>query len=163
MIEWLSSPIVYQQNESAITPIKQLIVPAFLPESACQHYLAMARGRTRVIFDSNEARLKTYFYALRATLCARFITENLKPPPMPFEDLLSRYLPAGELRETIDGYIASKREGTEGDLIPRVAALDDYLVEQQAKVEEQIPKNPRKTDLDVFDEAFRRTLEIVWG
>ncbi len=163
LIEWLSSHIVYRQNEAAIMPIKQLIGPAFLPESACQHYLAMARGRTRAIFESNEARLKTYFYALRATLCARFVTEHLKAPPMLFEELLSHYLPTGELRKTIDDFIVSKREGTEGDLIPRIPVFDDFLTEQQAEVEAQIPKNPRKLNLDVFDDAFRRTIDIVWA
>ena len=162
LIEWLSSPIVYRADNEAIKPLKQMIPKAFMARSACHHYLSLAHRKTSEITARERSKLKAYFYALRATLCAKFIVDEDQAPPMLIDPLLDKYFKDVETRQAIETLRQQKLVSTEKDLIPRIGWLDDYLVKNQQELEAVLPKNQLKAPLEEYDEAFRKTLKVIW-
>lgn len=68
LIEWLDSPIVYQQYEAVIAELKAQVPHWFSPLRARWHYYSMARKNFRGYLQGDEVRLKKYFYVLRPLL-----------------------------------------------------------------------------------------------
>ncbi|TPC98960.1 nucleotidyltransferase domain-containing protein, partial [Escherichia coli] len=68
LIEWLDSPVVYQQDEETITALKAMVPKWFSPLRARWHYYSMARKNFRGYLQGDEVRLKKYFYVLRPLL-----------------------------------------------------------------------------------------------
>lgn len=162
LIEWLSSPIVYSSNHVAIAPLKEMIDKAFLSRTACHHYLALASRKTDEIMQSDQAKLKAYFYALRAILCAKYIVDEGLPPPMSIDPLLGKYFEGDARFAKIEELRKQKLKSTEKDSVDRVDWLDQFLVETQMDVENRLPENNQKAALEEYDEAFRKTLKLVW-
>jgi predicted nucleotidyltransferase len=80
LLEWLSSPIVYKEVESAMTGYRDLAEQAFLPESTFYHYLSMGKKMAEKIKEGfgekQRVKLKTYLYTLRPILCAEWIADH---------------------------------------------------------------------------------------
>ena len=65
LIEWLDSPVVYQQDASTVAALKALVPQWFSPLRARWHYYSMARKNFRGYLQGEQVRLKKYFYVLR--------------------------------------------------------------------------------------------------
>ncbi len=161
LFEWLSSPIIYKSLDKAIEPLAELVRIAFLPGSACYHYLGMAKNMKAKIEDASQVRHKTYLYALRPLLCCKWIIHKNSPPPVLFSTLLETYLPKGDVRDEIDRILESKRNSSESDTSARTPVLDIYIRDECLAIEQNIPKNGPKSDIEIFDEAFREILGVV--
>lgn len=66
LIEWLDSPVVYQQDEETITALKAMVPMWFSPLRARWHYYSMAQKNFRGYLQGDEVRLKNTF-----TCCVR--------------------------------------------------------------------------------------------
>ena len=161
LLEWLSSTIVYGINEEALNPLMVLSKTAFLPESSCRHYLSIAKDNISKFAKGNGVRIKTYLYSLRPILCCRWVIEEKTQPPMLFNELLNNFLPEGKTRDEIDRLIGIKRDGKESDTIGKSGIIESYLSEQFSILNERIPNNPDKEDMEIFELAFRETLKIL--
>ena len=161
LLEWLSSPIVYRCVDSAMIPFIELSRRAFLPGSAFHHYLSMARSSIEKFQNEEEAKIKSYLYALRTILCCKWIIKRLEQPPMLIQDLLSEFIPEGEFRQFIDQLILKKREGSEEAMIKRSDLFEGYLDAQVGELRNQIAKNTGEPPLEAFDYVFREILGIV--
>ncbi len=161
LLEWLSSPIIYRSNKTAIEPLQSLAETAFLPESVCHHYLSMAKKMADKIEGSSSVYIKTYLYSLRPLLCCRWIIEKLSHPPMLFQSLKEEYLPSGEIRKEIDRLLKLKSVSNEKNTINRSQVLESFINKEIRQIENNIPKNPKRIRVDLFDQAFIKTLEIV--
>ena len=162
LIEWLSSPIVYKQNTQAIAPLKSLVRPAFLSISSCHHYFSMAKRKFDDISSSQTCKLKTYFYAFRAALCALHIIDEQSPPPMEITKLKDRYL-TSDLLPQYDKLLSEKVANTESHHSTRLEWLDSFIQESLSYIEQNIPEHQNKLATEAFDAAFRDTLHTVWG
>ncbi len=161
LLEWLSSPIIYRANKTAVEPLRSLSKIAFLPESACHHYLSMAKKMTDKIEGSSRVHIKTYLYSLRPILCCRWIIEKRSHPPMLFHSLKEEYLPSEDIRKEIDRLLEQKSVSNEKDTIKRSQLLESFINKEILQIENNIPKNQKKTSIDLFDQAFIKTLEVV--
>jgi predicted nucleotidyltransferase len=161
LIEWLSSPIVYTVNEEAIAPLKNMISKAFLPRTACHHYLSLSSRKTDEIMQSDRTKLKAYFYALRASLCAKHIVDEGTAPPMSIDLLLAKYFADTATRNKIKELRKQKLQSTEKDLVGRIDWLDQFLTDTIKDVENRLPENGKKAPLEEYDEAFRKTLKLI--
>ncbi|MDH3975238.1 MAG: nucleotidyltransferase domain-containing protein [Deltaproteobacteria bacterium] len=161
LLEWISSPIVYRQIGSVMAPFRDLSEKAFLPESSFHHYLAMAKKKVSEMQEEEKVRAKTAFYALRPLLCCTWIVEFGTQPPMKIDELLSVFIPHGDLRDYLDELIDEKSRNTESFLIEPCTELDDYLELQLSELQLNVPKNPEKLKTEVFDEVFRDVLRTV--
>ena len=96
LIEWLDSPVVYQQDDVTVSALKAMIPQWFSPLRARWHYYSMARKNFRGYLQGEEVRLKKYFYVLRPLLAVRWVEAGKGVPPMRFAELLARKQRAGE-------------------------------------------------------------------
>ena len=162
LIEWLSSPIVYRQQGGAIQIMKDMVEPSFLAGTACHHYLSLAKKKIDEVESQDVVKLKSYFYALRATLCASYIVDQVAPPPMRIDGLIAAYLP-GELKASYDELLQQKMNSIESHREPRQNWLDQFLRKKISEVTGSIPVNQKRQATEVYNQAFRDCLNLVWA
>lgn len=160
LYEWLSSPIIYRTHVSAIEPIQQIAPEIFNPEAMFYHYYAMAKRKYLEILEQDQAKLKTYLYALRPLLACRWIVDNRVAPPMEFSVLKEQYIDdKGELAELLDKLLEEKRRTIEGNKRQRVPLLDEYLAAGVKELEGAVGSYKNDIDWQRIDEQFRETLK----
>src|SRR5688500_4899176 len=71
------------------------------------------QSKLRGYLRGERIRTKKYLYVIRPVLACQWIEQSDAPPPMAFEDLLDRLLPAGDVREAIDDLLVVKRVSKE--------------------------------------------------
>ena len=83
---WLFSPVIYRADESFLNDIKSLAINNFNPVSGFYHYHSMSKGFEESL-DTEKMTLKSYFYAIRTSLCANWIYKKGSVPPVLFTEL----------------------------------------------------------------------------
>lgn len=158
--EWLTSPVVYRCDETAMLPVFDLMRDTFLPAPLCHHYLGMTTKRLMLIEETGEATGKSYLYALRTFFCCQWILRRSSQPPMLFDELLTEFLPdvRNELRQEIDQLLAAKKAGNEKTGITRSKRLEQYLHVELQAAKTNLPLNLPPLDVERFNQAFRRVL-----
>lgn len=158
LIEWLRSPIIYQQDAGAVALLRQAAEHFYSPLGAWWHYCNMARSNHRGYLRGDTVRTKKYLYVLRPLLACQWIEHERTPPPMAFEDLLERSLPHGPVREAIDALLVVKRGSAELAVGPRIAAISDFI-DHELAIRAAAPQLPAgHGDAAWLDELFRRML-----
>lgn len=158
LLEWLTSPVVYQENADAVSTMKKILPSCFLAKTACWHYLSMARGMVQTICSTDQPRIKTYLYALRSVLCCLWIIQRKSQPPVLFETLRDTVLDNNGISENVAVLLAKRAGGGEKDHVDRLQDVDVFLNETMDKIELSIPENGPVPGVEFFDQAF---LEIV--
>ncbi len=158
LFEWLSSQIQYRLWPEAFERLQALARIAFLPETACHHYLSMAKSSISKYEGGNRVKLKTYMYAVRPVLCCQWIIRHLTHPPMRIEDLLVEVAEDRPFRDRMADLIEQKKVHYEADTIPRDYLVENYITERIGDIQGRIPKNPSRPGLEAFDEIFRSIL-----
>ena len=134
LYEWSGSPIVYRTTEQWAR-IREASRAWFSERAAVHHYIGMAASTQAAYLTQESVRCKKYFYALRPLLAARWIERYHAAPPVPFGDLLRLPLEAAT-REAIEALLARKKTASEGDAMPQVPALRDFIREELARQKE---------------------------
>lgn len=83
LLGWLFSPIIYRADEIFLKKIQQVAVNNFNPVAGFYHYHSMSKNFLQKV-NSNEVKLKSFFYALRTALCSKWILEKQTIPPVEF-------------------------------------------------------------------------------
>ncbi len=88
LYEWLSSPIIYCQDDLFVQELKSL-VPAYQSLSAgMYHYRSMAKTNYHKFLTGETVNYKKYLYCLRPILACQYIEKNQVWPPMLFSELV---------------------------------------------------------------------------
>lgn len=82
LLEWLNSPIVYQQSTQFVERIRPLLNEYFQPASVIHHYRGIARNNLTQLDLRNEIKLKKWFYVLRPLLAVQWIVQQNGIPPI---------------------------------------------------------------------------------
>ena len=161
ILEWLASPIQYFNHDLYAPLLTGLSQKAFLPRSSCRHYLGMAKGSLASCQMEEKVKIKSYLYAMRPTLCCRWIVKFRKQAPMPIDDLIAEFLPDQKdgLRQYLDHIIRIKKERNERDRIDRSPELENYLQVQLEELETLLPENPPELPIEEFDRVFRTIIK----
>ncbi|WP_019913352.1 nucleotidyltransferase domain-containing protein [Paenibacillus sp. HW567] len=166
LLEWLQSPIRYEENYTVAERIRSLSPLGFSPKSCVYHYLYMARGNYRTYLQGSEVKIKKYFYVLRPLLACAWIEKYQEVPPLEFTTLVSDLIPEGtELRETVERLLVRKMSGDELNLEPRLEIINSYLEQRISHFETvaaQFNQGSGSPD-EALDELFRSALIEVWG
>ncbi|OKP81939.1 hypothetical protein A3844_24065 [Paenibacillus helianthi] len=166
LLEWLQSPIRYEENYTVADRIRRLSPLGFSPKSCIYHYLNMARGNYRTYLQGSEVKIKKYFYVLRPMLACAWIEKYQEVPPLEFTVLVKDLIPEGtELREKVDRLLVRKMSGDELNLEPRLECINKYLEQQISHFEEAAARFGSGNGVEdhVLDELFRSALLEVWG
>lgn len=158
--EWLSSPLVYREDE-AFTAVREVAGKCFSRKASAFHYIGMAKGEQKVIAKSEFVSAKTYLYAVRALLAARWSLDEGAPAPMLLEDLVSAKLDVA-MAPVVKGLLEAKASTREKGAIGRDDSLELWI---ESEVEELTAKAratiaPNKVSWKELDEAF---LKMVTG
>ena len=159
LIEWLDSPIVYQQDEATIDALKALVPKWFSPLRARWHYYSMARKNFRGYLQGGEVRLKKYFYVLRPLLAVHWVEAGKGVPPMRFADLLAGSELDASLHQEIDELLERKQRAGEAMYGPRRPLLHAFILAELARGETP-PALPdsREGDISELDQLLMTTV-----
>ncbi|WP_185817098.1 nucleotidyltransferase domain-containing protein [Hymenobacter metallilatus] len=161
LFEWLQSPVVYREAAGFRAALGPLLPVCWNPRAGLHHYLGQLRRGVEEDLTGEQVRLKRLFYALRATLAARWIQQRpTEVPPMEFRPL--RELLPTELTGTVDELLARKATADEKTTVPRPALLVAYLQQeyaagQVARATLPVPRHPEPTL--ALDAVFRAWLQ----
>ena len=134
LLEWLYSPLVYEQNSAFLSEFRALAAQCYSARNCFSHYFSMARGNYQGHLRGPEIKLKKYLYVLRPLLAAQWIERGLGQPPVEFSVLVDALLPSGELRAALDDLLQRKRAGGELDVAPPIAPLQRFIEAEIARL-----------------------------
>ena len=164
LLEWLDSPIIYQEKFSIASQMRELAKTYYSPSACVYHYLHMAQGNSQNYIKGDRVWRKKYFYILRPILAIKWIEQGYGVAPTSFGVLLEQIIPSGELKDRINELIELKSKGDELDYGDRIPAISDFIAAELSRLEEdqkQYKNNPAPTA--VLDELFRNALREIWN
>lgn len=159
LYEWLQSPVIYRQDNAFADEMRNLMPAYFSLRSGGNHYLSMANNTLRDDLQTDQVKLKRYFYALRPALACQWIVEKQTVPPMEFYQL--RMLISDEkVQKNIDDLLEQKKTADEKAFIAPVSSLNEWLTDTLNYCREQMPLMPsEKKDADKLNEVFRKYIQ----
>lgn len=164
MLEWLRSPIVYQEQFSTAQNLRELSEKFFNPKSCMYHYLSMAKGNFKEFLQKDLVKSKKYFYVLRPVLACDWIRNKNSFPPMEFQDLVDSQITDEKLKTEIAELTKRKIAGEELKEEPKIEILNEFLerkIEFYKNYVEQIERG-EKPNTELLDELFKETIFEVW-
>lgn len=164
LLEWLDSPIIYQEKFSVAAQMRELAKTYYSPSACVYHYLHMAQGNVREYLKGERVWVKKYFYVLRPILAIKWIEQGYGVAPTSFGTLLERIIPSGELKDKVNELIEQKSRGDELDYGDRIPVISDFIAAELTRLEEdqkQYKNNPAPTL--VLDDLFRMALREIWN
>lgn len=132
LLEWLRSPIVYQQSGNFLNRIREAANRFFNPTGCLYHYYHMARRNWEAYFKTDEVRLKKYLYVLRPIFACMWIERTETMAPMEFDTLLQQEVIDDPLRQAINDLLVKKKSGTEMDKGIRIKVIDHFLINKMS-------------------------------
>jgi hypothetical protein len=163
LLEWLRSPIIYQQKFSVTDKLRDLMTTFYSPRNCFHHYLHMAEGNFREYLRGETVRVKKYFYVLRPLLGCRWIEAGLGPVPMEFGALVEKAASSDFLKQEILSLLERKQSGQELDFEPRIPVISDFIESELERLKKQAERQPSlPCENDKLDELFREALIEVW-
>jgi predicted nucleotidyltransferase len=164
LFEWLKSPIVYHRNDCFYSVMEELLIPYFSPVSSIYHYLHMANRNYREYLQTDNVKIKKYFYVLRSLMACVWIETNQESPPMEFEKLMT-LLDDKALLEKIGALLAKKKSGIELGIEPKIPVINDFIEKALSHFEETVqtfdPK--KKPDQYLLENGFIKMLNNCEG
>jgi predicted nucleotidyltransferase len=162
LFEWLKSPIVYHKDDHFYGIMEQLSKDYFSPIATVYHYLHMANGNYRQFLQTDEVKIKKYFYVLRPIMACMWIENYKEAPPMEFEKLLIQ-ISNKELLDKITELLIKKKSGVELGMEPKISVINNFI-DNELKHFENIAGtfDPRKKpNHELLEEGFIKILEKV--
>ncbi len=149
---WLFSPIVYINQGETLDRMKKLAIENFNPVAAFYHYHSMNKGFYEQL-ESEDLKLKAFFYATRTAFCANWILKFNTSPPVLFSELFKLIDEEGItlLNELVDKK-ASTAELGKSEIDHRLIELVKHIVRDNNSLKDTIPT--RKADYKAFDQFF---------
>lgn len=164
LLEWLRSPLVYQQDDTFTATMQNASKQYFNSKNCLYHYFNMAWRNWEAYFKTDEVRLKKYLYVLRPILACSWIERTGTTAPMEFDILVENEVQDATLREAIDALLIRKKSGEELATGQRIAVLDSFL-EKQLEYYDGFLKNYPVNDVpgwEDLNEIFKNTLQQSW-
>jgi uncharacterized protein len=164
LLEWLGSPIVYQEKYTIAAQMRELAKEYYSPAACIYHYLHMARGNAREYLQGERVWTKKYFYVLRPLLAIQWIEQGYGVAPTAFGTLVKRLITSPTLKTSLEQLIEQKSAGAELDEGPRIPAISNFIEAEIARHEAQ--QEQYKTNAppyEALDYLFRNALTEVWN
>jgi len=160
LYEWLQSPIVYMQQGDLLNALTEAKSTYFSERAGCHHYLSMANNIFNGDLQTDEVRLKKYFYALRPSLACLWIIKNGGTPPMTF-DKLRTLIADDQLQQEIDDLLVKKKTSDEKALTPGIPQINSWLQETLSFCKTAANELPVvKNTTEYLDELFRKLIQV---
>lgn len=154
LLEWLSSPIVYLENGSIPSQLRDLAPDYYSPAACAYHYLHMAQSNHAAHLTGEQPSLKKYFYSLRPLLaCPPLDRARPGHRPHPVPRSARHPHPTLPLRADIEALLYTKTRTNESERGPRVPSISHFIETELARFKPlpsptpspQPPPNPSTT------------------
>jgi predicted nucleotidyltransferase len=164
LMEWLRSPLVYQENYSIAEQLRKLSDEYFNPKACLHHYFHMAEGNFKNYLQEEMVRTKKYFYVLRPLLACGWIEKFDTFPPMEFNLLVENLITDSIIRKEIELLLLKKRAGEELGVEPKIDILHRYIVSLLDRFREFLKQDlsPKQSETERLNSLFRAALKEVW-
>ena len=154
LLERVQSPIVYSEEAGMAEAMKSYAFRCFSPIATMHHYLGMAKKSFAEVERRSETKLKRLFYALRAALACKWITDKGTPPPIVFMAMVNELHFDARLKARIIELIDLKSGKSERYLHPAEHDLNDFITAEimaADKVFNTLPgRKEKEVELDNF-------------
>ena len=164
LLEWLNSPIKYQERYSTFNSLRDIYKEYFNPKACLYHYLSMGKGNYKDFLLGDYVKGKKYFYVLRPILACQWIEKTNEMAPMEFQVLVDELITDPHLKKEIDTLLIKKINGDELDEVKRVDIINEYL-DTTIKYYEHYLKEfdiRIQPDTEKLNQVFRTTLTEAW-
>ena len=145
--EWLSSPIIYAEDQGFRPLFEPLARKWQNLHGDVAHYYGLARRQWGSFIEGRtEVRLKKYFYVIRPAVTLHWLREgNTGTPPMNLPRLLEDVrLPDATAQALVDLQARKQAAGEAVGMGGRIPAIDDYVREQMTWGLTQKIREPRR-------------------
>ncbi|HCC06826.1 MAG TPA: hypothetical protein DEP72_01485 [Clostridiales bacterium] len=164
LLEWITSPIVYIEDDIFIEKLRNFASGVFNPISTIYHYLHIAKNKYEEIQGADSVKIKKYFYILRPILACKWVEEFGTMPPMEFNKILNEIELTPELSKSISDLLVKKAASVESDLEPVYPNMMEYFASKINYYAEYIKnvKFNKSSNTGLLDRLFQETLNDVW-
>lgn len=164
LLEWLGSPIVYQEKFTIASQMRELAKTYYSPTACIFHYLHMAQGNFREYLKGERILLKKYFYVLRPILAINWIENGYGVAPTSFGVLLEQMVPRSALKTAVEDLIEQKSGDVELSYGDRIPVISEFIEKELARLEEkQKQYENHLLPGDVLDNLFLQSLSELWN
>jgi len=157
LVEWLSSPVMYRQDDRFVRRLRDVATVVYQPVRSFHHYFAMGRGNFREYLQGEQVRAKKYLYVLRPLLAAKWVLERPEAPPMAFELLVRELVTDPAVLQDIEELLVLKRRSGEQEWLPARPLLNAYLCGLMTELAEASPEDGAP-DMTLLDELLAETV-----
>jgi len=161
LLERVQSPVLYREVPGIQDLLKSYSQRCFAPIAAMHHYLGMARNSFADLEGKEEVKLKKLFYALRATLCCKWILEKDAVPPIVFATMVDELGFEESLKQRIRELVELKSGQPESYCHPAETSLNTFIeaeLDKAAKAFNSLKgRKDNQTDLDAL---FRKIVKM---
>ncbi|MEM8567150.1 MAG: nucleotidyltransferase domain-containing protein [Bacteroidota bacterium] len=155
LLEWLQSPIVYQSESKFLNEIQRLCSKYFSPIAVMHHYLSMSKKYFEACQQTDQVKLKKYFYALRTAIAGKWVREKEIIPPIELPKMFG--VTTTEMRDKIEELITIKSQQNEDYLHAREPLIDEFLsetIKENEAVANDLPS--ANGDIEKLDDLYRK-------
>ncbi len=163
LLEWLSSPIVYQEALGFAQRLRHLLPAFYSPNASAYHYLHMAQGNYREYLRGQTVWLKKYLYVLRPLLAVRWVEQRRGVVPMEFSKLLVTINEHTSLIADIQYLVERKRAREELNEGPAIPSIGEFIASELSRLESfKPPRSSGSRDLEALNSLFQEMLHRAW-
>lgn len=156
MLERIQSPIVYKKDDEFINELRTISQSFYSKIATIHHYLSMAKSGL-VDLESDDYKLKKFFYTLRSATVCKWIIEKDTPPPIEFSKVYNNLSLDQSLIDDIEELIKLKSAVTESYFHKGEQQLVDFIklcIDESEAIKDSLPV--AKGDMNSLNELFRK-------
>jgi predicted nucleotidyltransferase len=127
LLEWLSSPITYRQNQELVKELRQVAEKYFSPISVTYHYINIAKKSFDGLEGLNNVNIKKLFYVIRPILSCMWIENFNTIPPMNLQAMMKEVKMDDKVKTIIEELVTIKADRIESDTIKQPTELMEFL------------------------------------
>lgn len=165
LLEWLSSPITYRQNQELVKELRQVAEKYFSPISVTYHYINIAKKSFDGLEGLNNVNIKKLFYVIRPILSCMWIENFNTIPPMNLQAMMKEVKMDDKVKTIIEELVTIKADRIESDTIKQPTELMEFLrdkLEYYYSYAKNI-KTEKERDSSILNEFFHETIKEYRG
>jgi len=165
LLEWLSSPIIYKQNEEFIKDLRDIAEKYFSPVSVTYHYINIAKKSFGRLLDMDNVKLKKLFYIIRPILSCMWMETYNTIPPMNLQSMMKKIEIDSKIKAIVDELIIVKADSIESGTVKPQLELIEFLKEKLEYYDSYVKgiKNEKERNPGILNEFFQKTLRDYYG
>ena len=163
-VEWIQSPIVYESRGRFHARALEFLPVVYSIVRGIHHYRSMAKTTYRSHLQTDEVKLKKYFYVLRPLLAVRWLEREHQPAPIEFQRLLQTLDDDKDVLTAIHDLVDLKRQTPELGLSPQIVPIQRFIERDLDRIEGlELPAKDRPEVEPLLSELFRDVLRESWA